>query len=239
MPEKMKNYQLQGARLSDFSRYIDRTKEHDMKRTPRLVTFTWLLLTMLIGCTTNDDDMVAGQPQSYTDKSLLTLAVYDGEWTVNKQIIDTARLVVGPTNVSVRFPHRYLADLYILTSNETDQNVGTAVNTYKATDIKLSALGYSEQWQYYALALPSIVGADSELLTVPCSFETTIADTPYSISLLCQNNASAMTDIATGQWTLIIPIKTLLVTNLSTGHSTLHKLNTTIVLYYNTRQQIN
>ena len=74
-----------------------------MNKTMRLGLTALLAWGFLTACSDFENDetaevMYAASPQ---------YAVYDGEWTINKQVVDTARLEV--TNVlKVRLPEKYL-----------------------------------------------------------------------------------------------------------------------------------
>ena len=72
---------------------------------PRVLTATIVLSVTCCALNEPIDDAFYDGPVSF-DR-----AVYEGEWTVNKQVVDTACLVVG-SPMRVRLPEAYLLSLY-------------------------------------------------------------------------------------------------------------------------------
>lgn len=166
---------------------------------------------------------------------MVSQTVYEGEWTVNRQVVDTARLVVGPT-LHVRLPESYL--LSLCQSADKSNLVAKAEPLNVPAEIQLVAQGYSEQSQYMAFAPSMLQDASAGVRFRASSFSVLIDDRLHRVSLLCQENANAVMQTATGQWTLGIPVSALLVTDMTTGQSVEHRLPGTVTIYYNTKRRI-
>ena len=198
---------------------------------------TWCLLAMTVGtmmvmtgCSVGDDadstDLPTAQPDN---EAIVAESIYEGVWTVNKQVVDTARLVVSET-MQVRLPERYLLSLCSFVSAEP-------CNT--PTLIRLWTQGYSKQSQYHSFSASNTETADGQMIFNTCAFYANINGTMCRISLLSKDiNANAVLQNATGQWTLVIPISAFLVRDLTTGESNMWELPNTITIYYNTKQRI-
>ncbi len=166
---------------------------------------------------------------------MVSQTVYEGEWTVNRQVVDTARLVVGPT-LHVRLPESYL--LSLCQSADKSNLVAKAEPLNVPAEIQLVAQGYSEQSQYMAFASPTLLDANAELRFNTSSFSVLIDGRLHRVSLLCPDNANAVMQTDMGQWTLGIPVSALLVTDMTTGQSVEHRLPGTVTIYYNTKRRI-
>jgi hypothetical protein len=200
----------------------------------RIVTIVIVVMAVFASCSVGDD---ADSPDANMKDSYNAISkevfLYEGEWTVNKQIVDTARLVVNEA-IQIRLPESYLLSLCF--NHET---VTTAPSDYNPITIRLLTQGYSDQSLYLVFSSVTAQTPDNQLLFNTCSFEASVNGTPYSISLLSKENASAIYRNGTGQWTLAIPVSAFLITDLSTGTSDTRELPVTTMIYYNTKQRIN
>ena len=201
---------------------------------PMLLT---AIMSLTIACSTDDADAY-----SYTDKTTNYMAdeegaIYEGEWTVNQQVVDTARLVVANNMLQLRLPEDYLFSTYIL-PRITSEN-GAYEFDNDPIDIHVAPQGYSETSQYMSFSSETLQSNDSPRWYTPGSF-LALGSTPYQILLLSKENATAVYQNTTGQWTLGIPIDGFLLTNLflSTHQSELMELPITVTIYYNTKRRI-
>lgn len=207
-----------------------------MKRTVKyeMAALLVVVLTTMVGCSTKGDDGAYMElPPSQAEALMYDTGIYDGEWTVNKQVVDTARLVVRTNGViEVRLPESYLLELCFPddVGNKKSGNIANLIEVYQQ--------GYSEQSQYMSFYSNTIKTDDAKNCFGTFSFQATIEDEPCSITLLSYENATAVMQTTTGQWTLGIPIDAFLVKNLSTAKSTERKLSIPVTLYYNTKRRI-
>lgn len=202
-----------------------------------LPTLLAYILAMTTGCGAGNED-----EESYVDlnnrlsDSPIVVGIFEGEWTVNKQVVDTALLVVSEyREIQVRLPESYLLGLCF--PNGADAVIEPA---NLATLIEVHQQGYSETSQYMSAGYQTTQTIEAGVFFVNCSFMATIDGKPYSISLLSNEIATAMMQISTGQWTIGIPIDAFSVTNLalSTYKPELVKLPQTVTIYYNTKRRI-
>ena len=217
----------------------------------RIVRKWWLralaavMIPLTVACSVGDEDGYEAAPSF--DNAVATTGIYEGEWTVNKQVVDTARLVVADNVIRIRLPEKYLVSTYRLVDvvypygapgdkGDKGDIVGYELHNAPIT-VQVSAQGYSEQSQY--MSFTSGTMQDGGLLTRfnTCSFEITLNDTPFRIGLLSREYATAVLQNATGQWTLGVPIDGFLIKNLTTGESKVHEISSTTI-YYNTKRKI-
>lgn len=213
------------------------------------------IISLTVACSVDDADVYDAVPSH--NSVVATTGIYEGEWTVNKQVVDTARLVVTDNVIQVRLPEKYLVSTYLLPfynsvffGNIGDKNGKGGVNegvpiggvvSYEFHDTpvtaQVSAQGYSEQSQYMSFMSSTML--DGSLLTRfnAFSFEMAVNSMPFHIDLLSREYATAVIQNATGQWTLGIPIDGFLVKDLTTGESMVHEVSGTII-YYNTKRRI-
>ena len=163
--------------------------------------------------------------------------IYEGEWSVNKQVVDTARMELNANGeIQLRLPESYLLGLcFPEATNEVvkPSNVPSLVKVYQQ--------GFSDTSQYMSLDYEMTQNDNAERIFVNCSFLASVGRTPYSIRLLSKELATAIIQNATGQWTLSIPIDGFVLTNLylsSTDKSETVELPHTVTIYYNTKRRI-
>lgn len=194
-------------------------------------------MMMMEGCGAGDGD-------SYVDlrgrdfKDEVISAVFEGEWTVNKQVVDTARLTVsGDRTLRVRLPENYLLGLCF--PNGTDKSNATPIVPANIqSTVEIYPQGYSEQAQYNDFYSTTIKDENAKNSFRTCFFLATVGGELCSINLLSYENATAVMQTANGQWTLGIPVNTFLVTNQATNQSVEHKLSIPVTLYYNTKERV-
>ena len=218
---------------------------------PTLLTAILLLPT---ACSTEDSYMEDKNQDFFYNTSAEGSVTYEGEWTVDKQVVDTALLAVVNNDIVLRLPEQYLLSTYIIPLFYADKSVngiplldpnsaeGVSYEPLGIpSEIRFTALGYSESSQYNMGSSSTLKDLGVQVLNVTCSFRAVIDSTIYLISLLSEEEAMAILQKASGQWTLGIPIDGFLLENISTGQSTVkHQqlLSSTVTLYYNTKRRI-
>ena len=191
------------------------------------------MISMMAGCSVNDEEYVDLRPRIADSE---VFYIYEGEWSVNKQVVDTARMEVNANGeIQVRLPESYLLGLcFPEATNEVVEpsNVPSLVTVYQQ--------GFSETSQYMSIGSEMTQNDIAERVFVNCSFLAGIGRTPYSIHLLSKELATAIIQNTTGQWTLSIPIDGFALTNLylSTDESETVELPHTVTIYYNTKRRI-
>lgn len=211
----------------------------------------WLLSVLLaaivplvLACSA-EGDADTSYMMNDASKNVTYSGIYEGEWTVNKQVVDTARLVVVNGMIKVRLPEMYLLN-YIIPFGLPVDSVGRPVAEQAAryvpqnttANILVSEQGYSEASQYMSF-VPNMVQVDkSQLFYSTCSFYVSIDRLLFRISLLSRENATAVLQNATGQWTLGIPVDGFLITNFTTGEETVKNLSVRLTIYYSTRRRV-
>lgn len=186
---------------------------------------------MMVGCSVSDEEYVDLRP--HADNSMIINSTFEGEWSVNKQVVDTARMVMGD-KVRVHLPEDYLLGL-LLTNEEASTK---AQPDHKPTEITLTEQGYSDNSIYLMFDSPKTEGSDGQLMFCSSSFGAVIGGAPCNVSLLSKENASAVMQQTSGQWTLAIPIDAIRVTDRNTGQQRVVKMPIAFTLYYNTKRRL-
>ena len=191
----------------------------------------WAAGLLLTAACTNDSDMV-GMEISLSDDYSRTRCVYDGEWTVNKQVVDTARLEVF-YELKLRLPEDYLTRLCFPDKSGADspQTKGTPMV------VELLTQGYSKQMELYSF-LTMMKDSGGKALYGSGYFYVTIGDTDYRIDLLCSESSSSIFRLDTGLWTIAIPIRGFLIVNTMTNEEREQSLSQPVTIYYNAKTRI-
>ena len=188
------------------------------------------MISMMVGCHVNDEEYVSLNPRIAYDSEIVYY--YDGEWSVDRQVVDTARMELRENGkIEVRLPESYLLGLISLENSP-------AVPANRPTTIEISIQGYSEQSQYMSFNSKALKDKNEKISFSTSSFLATIGGETCIIEILSYENAAAVIQNNTGQWTLGIPIDAFLVTSQQTGQSTEYRLPSPVMLYYNTKQRI-
>ena len=218
-----------------FSRLIEKNTGMNKKIMKMLLpSLLVCVISMMAGCSVNDEEYVDLRPRISDD--IVYNSIYEGEWSVNRQVVDTARMVVKESGeIQVRLPERYLIGLCF--TDNTDMAIETS---NLASLIEVHEQGYSETSQYMSIGSEKAQTNEAESFFVNCSFIATIDRTPYLIQLLSKEFATAVMQNTSGQWTLSIPIDSFILTNalLSAYKPEVVELPQTITIYYNTKTRI-
>ena len=80
------------------------------------------MISMMAGCSVNDEEYVDLRPRIADSE---VFYIYDGEWSVNRQVVDTARMEVRANGkIEVRLPEHYLLSLCF--PDKTDMAIETS-----------------------------------------------------------------------------------------------------------------
>lgn len=202
------------------------------------------LLGLLAACSVED-----AEDNFYylDDNNAVHQALYDGEWTVNKQVVDTARLEVNEV-LKVRLPENYLANLCFSVVSEKNMfsdgtgvltAVGESVSTLKGQPavIYFRDQGYSSTASFADIGLTES-NYNGEVVFNNASFTIAIGGVDYRVGLLSNDPGTAVYRNDTGLWTIAIPISAFLVTNLNTREESELQLPSAVTIYYNAKKRI-
>lgn len=191
-------------------------------------------IQMLAACSVDDvDDFTNMATQDQVGRD----AVYDGEWTVNKQVVDTARLEVTDV-LKLRLPEFYLGISCFEKEHVT--SVGPFHSfEYKGlpTIIAYKDQGYTDYALYNSLTATE-KDYNETLLFNHASFIVAIDGVDHRVDLLSDEPGNAIYRYDTGQWTIGFTINTYNVTNLDTFEEQVRTPHKPFTLYYSTKNRI-
>lgn len=194
-----------------------------------VVLLTGVLL--LSACSAGDD---VAFDKSIVQEGSIEQSVFDGEWTVNKQVVDTARLEVSGI-FRLRLPEKYLTGL-CFQGNEND--VAPIIEPKGVpVDIQFFSQGYSENTQYSVMYASGKNTINSSFFQFG-AFYVTVNGTDYRVELLSDDNGSAFYRTDTGLWTLGLTVCRFVVVNQDTQESAEVPLSAAVTLFYNAKKRI-
>jgi len=223
-----------------------------MKRTERTKWFVGIMVIsslMLTACSEGGDGDLADVRSSISASSALVLASYNGEWTVNFQVVDTARLDVSDV-LRVRLPETFLAHLCFSQSaadyaSSEKSGVNTDGETTTTSDVKPLGLptkieikdqGYTNEAVFSNFCADASVN-DGTTVYKPAYFLVTINGTKYLVELLSTEEGSAIQRLDNGGWTLAITVNGFCVTNTENFEEKFISIPP-FTLCYNTKERI-
>ena len=215
-----------------------------MKRT---VNTSWLMailatgMLMLSACTVEDEEK--SDVRSNIQATEAIGVSYNGEWTVDKQVVDTARLKMTDV-LTVRLPEAYLVSLCFSGLTEeygTDKatlSTGTAIEPMGLpTMITVKDQGYTND-AVFSDFTNTAEKHDSTTLYRSAYFVVNVNGDKYLVELLSTENGNAVYRVDTMGWTIAIPIDRFRITNVKTLEERVKRLDNPITLYYNTKERI-
>ena len=191
-----------------------------------LLVVTMTLLT--VSCSQEEDQIRDLQAQIDGTKKFM---IYDGEWTVDKQVADTARLSIRNdlAAVMLEFPVIYLSNLFF--QNE-DSLIVTQWYLYP---LNLTEQAFSEIGNYHII-IPADRFGESEYIIG--GFQVTKNHITKEVMLITNEMGNGIYRLDTGLWTISFTISSYYITNGATGESSLNPLPEPITLYYNAKKRI-
>lgn len=192
----------------------------------------WATALLLTAACTNDSVMLSEQLSRF-DANSDAAGIYDGEWTVNKQVVDTARLEIG-NSLKLRLPEDYLTRLCFPDKSgaESPQPQGKSIVVYPSTQ------GYSEQMELYNFCYAIFDQKNGKRFYSIGYYYATITDVDYRIDLLSNDYGNAIFRLDTGLWTIAIPIRGFFISNTITNEEREQPLSQPITIYYNAKTRI-
>lgn len=191
-----------------------------------LLVVTMTLLT--VSCSQEEDQIRDLQAQIDGTKKFM---IYDGEWTVDKQVADTARLSIRSdlAAVMLEFPVIYLSNLFF--QNE-DSLIVTQWYLYP---LNLTEQAFSEIGNYHII-IPADRFGESEYIIG--GFQVTKNHITKEVMLITNEMGNGIYRLDTGLWTISFTISSYYISNGATGESSLNPLPEPITLYYNAKKRI-
>lgn len=192
----------------------------------------WATALLLTAACANDSDMLSDSLPHFNANSDAA-GIYDGEWTVNKQVVDTARLEIG-SSLKLRLPEDYLTRLCFPDKSgaESPQPQGKSIVVY------LSTQGYSEQMELYNFCYAIFDQKNGKRFYSIGYYYATITDVDYRIDLLSNDYGNAIFRLDTGLWTIAIPIRGFFIANTITNEEREQPLSQPVTIYYNAKTRI-
>ena len=202
-----------------------------------MALMAWVLLSvyLLAACSVDDAESFDGEENMFFDTQ--QHAVYDGEWTMNKHVVDTARLEV--TNVlKVRLPEKYLCISCFDNSYAPSADSNWSVE-YKGqpTVIPFVNQGYTDIATFSSLSSTE-KSYNGTVLFNSVSFTVAVNGVDHRVDLLSNELGNAVYRNDNGLWTIGLTVSSFLVTNLETQEEQIRTPSTPIALYYNARTRI-
>ena len=198
-------------------------------------------MLMLSACTVEDEEK--SDVRSNIQATEAIGVSYNGEWTVDKQVVDTARLKMTDV-LTVRLPEAYLVSLCFSGLTEeygTDKatlSTGTAIEPMgQPIKIVVRDQGYTND-AVFSDFTNTAEKYDSTTLYRSAYFVVNVNGDKYLVELLSTENGNAVYRADTMGWTIAIPIDRFRITNVMTLEERVQRLAQPITLYYNTKERI-
>ena len=200
---------------------------------------------VLTACSDGSDGELSDVRSNLSASPTWALASYNGEWTVNLQVVDTARLDVTDV-LRVRLPETFLTHLCFSQSaanytysEKIDANVEEA-SDIKAlgvpTEIEIKDQGYTNEAVFSYFSAKASVN-DGMTVYRSAYFLVTVNGTIYLVELLSSDKGNAIRRSDTMGWTIAITVNGFCVTNTMNYEEKYISINP-ITLYYNTTERI-
>ena len=192
-------------------------------------------MTLLtVSCSQEEDQIKDLQAQIDRTK----LMIYDGEWTINKQVVDTARLeVINGQVLRVRLPEIYLEISCFEKEHASSAKPFSIAHKGLPAIILLQNQGYSEKAEFNSITAAEISDQGTTFFS-NLSFYVTIDDVDHQVDLLSDEPGNAIYRNDNGQWTIGFTVNAFRVTNQNTLEMQMRTPLKPITLYYNTKERI-
>ena len=208
-----------------------------MNRTSKFGLMALLVACMLTACSNDYDDSMHPIP-IYDGKDTIIGEVFEGEWTVDKAVVDTACLEVTHV-LKVRLPEAYLTELcfkeaiahwnaMLYKFTYTGQPVMFPIRNEGSTsnasfhDVTQSEKSYNDA-RYFINNYYDVLLNDAYHLR---------------LVLLAKEPASAVYRNDNGLWTIALPVSRFLVTDFDNQTQGEYPLPAPVTLYYNAKKRI-
>ena len=208
-----------------------------MKRIGKAFCIVTLLTAgLLTACSAGDDDSYDAQDQ-YAEYNDINAGIYDGEWTVNKQVVDTARLVVTDV-LTVRLPEQYLGiSCFEKEYASSAWPIVSIEYNGQPSVIRFKDQGYTDKATFNSL-LTTGSNYDGAMLLTHASFVIAVDGVDHRVDVLSDEPGNAVYRNDNGQWTIGFTVTAFHVTNMETLEEQMRTPHKPIALYYSTKKRI-
>lgn len=168
---------------------------------------------------------------------------FSGEWSIDQQVVDTARLVVSGHKLKVRLPESKLTELCFRTNYEsslsgTDKSpLVDVVNLGLPAEISIAEKGYTEK-AFYNDIQNTAVNVASATYCTGGAFGNTVNGVRYVVELLTDEPGTAVFKLDTMGWTIAYHVRGFLITDAATMVWSTVIAERPFNLYYNTKERI-
>ena len=209
-----------------------------MNRTSKFGLMALLVACMLTACSNGYDDSLDKLIVNYSEGDVQSV-VFEGEWTVNKLVVDTARLEVSDV-LKVRLPEEYLLNFCYPDRIELSTHPNHSYECEgQPVMIPFRNQGYTNNFTFNDLVSEDKAGANGMTpLVYNASFTVAIDGVAFRIALFSEQTGTALYNNDTGLWTIGIPISSFYVTNTETNVVKVCSPPAPITIYYNAKKRI-
>ena len=216
-----------------------------MKRrryTGRLLAILAAGVLMLSACSEGSEGLSAAESGNYAQSDSRAGSVFTGEWTVDKQVVDTARLEVAEA-LRVRLPEAYLVSLCFGSVTDNASEAAAIASEAAAIEplgiaatIEIRDQGYTNGAVFSGF-VPSAEKSGGVTLYRTANFVVSVNGDRYLVELLSTENGTAVYRADTMGWTIVIPIGRFRITHVLTREVREQRLGKPVTLYYNTKER--
>ena len=190
---------------------------------------------MLSACSEGSEGLSAAESGNYAQSDSRAGSVFTGEWTVDKQVVDTARLEVAEA-LRVRLPEAYLVSLCFGSVTDNVSEAAAIEPLGIAATIEIRDQGYTNGAVFSGF-VPSAEKSGGVTLYRTACFAVSVNGDRYLVELLSTENGTAVYRADTMGWTIVIPIGRFRITNVLTREVREQRLGKPVTLYYNTKER--
>lgn len=190
---------------------------------------------MLSACSEGSEGLSAAESGNYAQSDSRAGSVFTGEWTVDKQVVDTARLEVAEA-LRVRLPEAYLVSLCFGSVTDNASEAAAIEPLGIAATIEIRDQGYTNGAVFSGF-VPSAEKSGGVTLYRTACFAVSVNGDRYLVELLSTENGTAVYRADTMGWTIVIPIGRFRITHVLTREVREQRLGKPVTLYYNTKER--
>ena len=211
-----------------------------------------LLLGMMLLVSCSQDTSVISELNKSLDQ-LSAMGIYDGEWRVDTRsyVVGEGKLTVRKDSIEFVLPEEYiissgirlwndnldstLAQELLFSSSSEVEYYGIVQHVHYTWEGSSSNAYYSE---LVSLSNNSVGAPVYGVYSFKVRFRSTPYKTDYRVDLLLSDKATAMYDVNTKMWTIMIPLDKIVVVNLKSGKNVNEIKPVLPILVFNSTKKI-
>ena len=191
---------------------------------------------MLSACSEGSEGLSAAESGNYAQSDSRAGSVFTGEWTVDKQVVDTARLEVAEA-LRVRLPEAYLVSLCFGSVTDNASEAAAIEPLGIAATIEIRDQGYTNGAVFSGF-VPSAEKSGGVTLYRTACFAVSVNGDRYLVELLSTENGTAVYRADTMGWTIAYRVTGFRITDTKTMAWSVKHQEHPFTLYYNTKERI-